>query len=328
MLTARKDKYGTFNFFDRLSKESPVSFYTNHGYKLHGSIWLPDDYKPGEKRSGVLHSQGYTTVYHVPFYMKMCRSLADAGFVVVAADYRGYGESESPSGAGSKDVTPMEEVEDVMSGISYLQTRPEVSPRSVGLVGTSFGAAVAVYAAAIDRRIAALVANWPIGDGQRWLSSLSRLPEWVSMMGELDEAKISRTLTGKDKMVHYQKYLRLAGGEATAANEWEKNGWIGVDIPSSFIESILAFKPERMVDSIAPRPVLFTHPEADEHVSPDESISLFKKAGDPKEIWIIPREKVPNVLEFEVEFEGSYAKTYNEFISREIDFLKKHLPPP
>lgn len=307
-------------------KEHEVTFYTMHGIQLVGEIWMPEDYVKGQKRAALINIPGYSCIYHLGYYVDISERLAKAGYVVLSFDYRGYGKSGSPSGPGSKDVTMVEEAEDVMSAVSYLQTRPEVDPKKIGIVGNSLGGSVCVYAAAMDKRLKAIIANWGIGDGERWFRSLSRLPEWNDMVEELEEDRRRRVLTGKPKLVHYLQYMKLAGEEAEGIKLWEKNGWIGVMLPATFIESIISFKPELVVDLISPRPILFAHPEAEEAVSYEETVSMFKRAKEPKELFIIPKEKWPSHFDVETELK-KYEITWNEVMSKEIKWLHEHLPP-
>lgn len=52
---------------------------------------------------------------------------------------------------------------DVSRGLDYLETRPEVNPRYLGFIGHSYGAKVAVWAAACEPRLRATVAHCGVG---------------------------------------------------------------------------------------------------------------------------------------------------------------------
>ena len=55
---------------------------------------------------------------------------------------------------------------DTKHALSFLATRPEVEPGRIGLLGASFGAAVAVYTAGVDPRVAACISAGGWGDGE------------------------------------------------------------------------------------------------------------------------------------------------------------------
>jgi pimeloyl-ACP methyl ester carboxylesterase len=86
------------------------------------------------------------------------RYLAEAGFAVLAIDYRTYGASE---GEPRGQLFPEKQVEDFRNGVSYLQTRPEVDSNKIGVWGVAIGASVAIQAAVVDRRIKCVVAQTP-----------------------------------------------------------------------------------------------------------------------------------------------------------------------
>jgi dienelactone hydrolase len=61
----------------------------------------------------------------------------------------------------------MEQVQDTQAAIDFLQTRVEVDASRIGVMGHSFGAAVAIYTAGIDQRVAACVSTGGWGDGEK-----------------------------------------------------------------------------------------------------------------------------------------------------------------
>jgi pimeloyl-ACP methyl ester carboxylesterase len=83
--------------------------------------------------------------------------LADAGIHALAIDLRGHGASTSgPTGAGGEpDLSRM--VLDVQAARAYLGRLPElVRPGSVGIVGASLGANLAILEASADPAIKSL----------------------------------------------------------------------------------------------------------------------------------------------------------------------------
>ena len=55
-------------------------------------------------------------------------------------------------------------------------------------------------------------------------------------------------------------------------------------MPLDYIDETLQFHAEWVVDKIAPRPVLFITTDDDRLVPPEESESLYEKAGEPKKL--------------------------------------------
>ncbi len=86
--------------------------------------------------------------------IRFAKLMHDNSYNVFLYDSRGHGNS-----GGSYCTYGYYEKHDVIRVIDYLLERTDIRPGSFGLFGTSMGAAVALQAAAIDRRISAVVSE-------------------------------------------------------------------------------------------------------------------------------------------------------------------------
>jgi uncharacterized protein len=86
-------------------------------------------------------------------YAKM---LARHGYSILMFDQRATGESE-----GKTLTWGWLDARDLAGAVDFLLTRPETEPQRIGVLGCSTGAEVAITGAALDRRIAAVVADAP-----------------------------------------------------------------------------------------------------------------------------------------------------------------------
>jgi hypothetical protein len=66
---------------------------------------------------------------------RFARVFADAGFVVLVHDHRGFGASD---GRPRFDIDPWRQIADRRYAISYLQSHPAVDADRIGLWGTSY----------------------------------------------------------------------------------------------------------------------------------------------------------------------------------------------
>lgn len=87
--------------------------------------------------------------------VSVCEHLNDRGITALSFNFRGVGNSEGTYGGGKG------EVEDARGAVSFLASWPNVDPARIGIVGYSFGANVAISAAAADETIAAVAAISP-----------------------------------------------------------------------------------------------------------------------------------------------------------------------
>lgn len=62
--------------------------------------------------------------------------------------------------------------------------------------------------------------------------------------------------------------------------------------------------------------VLFIHGLADDYVAPENSVLLYERAGEPKELWLVPKAK--HVESFDTQPE-EYARRVSEFFARYLN---------
>lgn len=120
-----------------------VEFLSQDGLRLKG--WL----LPGDKRKLILliHGLGGSGTS----MMNQARLLHKAGYSVMMPDLRAHGDSEGDT------ITGVWEVHDILGALEYLKNRPDVDVSQVGILGISFGAQVALQAAAKTKAIRAVV---------------------------------------------------------------------------------------------------------------------------------------------------------------------------
>src|SRR5947209_3818293 len=135
-------------------RKTDVRFPAEGGVELSAWLFVPEGSGPFP---AISMAHGYAgTKYHG--LEPIAAIFAEAGFVVLAHDHRGFGDS---GGTPRQDVNPWQQIADWGRAISYLQDRPEVDERRVGVWGTSFAGGHAIVLGATDRRLKAVVAQVP-----------------------------------------------------------------------------------------------------------------------------------------------------------------------
>ncbi len=178
-----------------------ISFHSE-GFKLRGDVYLPDGLEPGERRAAIVLCHGYTGVKDL-YLPDNARILKQAGYVVLAFDYKGWGESEGPR----TRLSPHGRVADVQAALTYLAHRGEVDADRLGLYGTSYGGATVVWVGAIDPRAKCIVSVVGIGDGRRWMRSVRRPDEWVDLLERSAGDRERRMRMGDSESVERSEVL-------------------------------------------------------------------------------------------------------------------------
>ena len=290
----------------------PVTFYSE-GVKLVGDVYAPDDLRPGERRAGIVLCHGYTGVKDL-YLPDNARVLNDAGYVVMAFDYKGWGDSEGPRSR----LAPWSRVADVQAALTYLGALPEVDPGRLGIYGTSYGGATVVWVAAIDPRVRCTVSVVGIGHGRRWMRSVRRPDEWFDLLARAEADRVKRARDGQSELVERSEILLPDRQSADLAAAARRNNPAAVNrIPLEYVDDTLAFNPEWVVDRIAPRPVLFITTDGDRLVPPEESESLYARAGEPKKLVVLR-----GYGHYEVYTEPAFS----EVMRATLDWYGQHLP--
>jgi hypothetical protein len=259
--------------------EQSVSFDSADGLKLSGTIHIPDDLEPGEQRPGFIVLHGFGSNSDAGNAIAPATMLCDWGYVTLRFDMRGCGKSDGEFGR----IICLDQVEDTQHALSFFRDRPEVLEDRVGLIGSSFGAAVSLYTAGIDERAAAVVSAVAWGNGETKFRAQHSAPEaWARFTGMLVAGAAHRKRTGESMMVSRYDIVpipeHLRGHLATNSV---------MEFPVETAQSMLDFRAEDVVGRIAPRPLLLMHAAKDSVCPSSQSIELFRRAGQPSELHLL-----------------------------------------
>jgi fermentation-respiration switch protein FrsA (DUF1100 family) len=169
------------------------------------------------------------------------------------------------------------EVEDVRGAVDYLLARAEVDPERIGLVGRSLGGAVVLRAAARIEQVRLVIAQ----------SAYASVED--NMEGGV------RAFTG------------LPPFPFAPLMVWIGQHKTGLDIRQ--------MRPIDDVPQISPRAIMLIHGQRDPAIHFSNSVRLYEAAGEPKELYLIPR----------AGHGGLWAAEPGEFERRMVDFLERHL---
>jgi hypothetical protein len=259
-----------------------VNFFSEET-RMEGDLFLPSDLKANERRPGVVLCHGFTGVRSLILgdYAKI---FAEAGFVALTFDYRGYGGSEGIR----RRLIPMEQIDDIRNTISFLETVPEVDPDRIGLWGTSFGGANAPYTAAVDTRIKAVVGQVGFGDGARFLLDTRRFDDRADLLKQVEEDRRRRAVEGTGTRLSPLDALNSAQTNAFLGASLKNVAPSRIDISWETIEKTLEYKPIEVIDRIAPRALLLIGARDDDLCKIEGYEKLHDRAREPKKLVVLP----------------------------------------
>ena len=268
-------------------QRTDVEFEAEGGTLLRGWLFVP----PGSgRRPAITMAHGYAGVKEhglEPF----ARAFAEAGFVVLLHDHRGFGASD---GLPRQDVDPWRQIADWRRAISYLETLDVVDPQRIGLWGTSYAGGHAIVLGATDRRLKAVVAQVPTISG--FEQGLRRIPpenaaaieklfdddERAQLRGEPPRRQ---AVVGSDPAVpaSYRApdaidfYLQ----PGVPAHTWENH----VTVRST--RAARMYEPGHWIARVSPTPLLMVAAMRDTITLTDLELAAYERALQPKRLVTI-----------------------------------------
>ncbi len=221
--------------------------FSSDGLRLTGEIYFPDG--PGPAFPALIICHGIPAALPVPGdqgYPLLARSFCELGIITLIFSFRGCGKSE-----GNFDMLGW--TRDLSAAIDFISAVPTVDASRLFLMGFSGGAAAAIYVAAADPRVKALVSCC----SPTRFTMIER-PEGLA--GFLSQAREVGTI--KDP------------GFPPSVDAWAAD--------------FKKVSPIKYVSHISPRPVLFIHGDQDDVVPVSQARELYRRAGEPKGLAIIP----------------------------------------
>jgi pimeloyl-ACP methyl ester carboxylesterase len=214
--------------------------------------------------------------------------LLQAGFAVLAFDFRGHGDSSNTGDYVPRQWATDRELTDLETAVAYARSRNDLDGSRVVLFGVSRGGVVATVFTAQDPLVPALIVDGLFSTRRtlleymhRWVSIFadvrvvySRLPEWIFRMYEKLALLVSALRLG----VHF-----LSPEEAVRARRC---------------------------------PLLMIHGEADSYIDVAQARWLYEQAAGPKELWIVP----------EARHNQAVTVAGNLYQQRVLEFLSLVLP--
>jgi uncharacterized protein len=290
-----------------------VSIFSD-GVRMAGDLYLPKGLKPGAKLPAIVCCNG-TGGTKGGVAARLGRKFASDGYIVLAFDYRGWGESDSklitlekqprPDASGEMEVKVRavrwqmdfaDQAMDIRAAISFVAGEPQVDRDRIGIWGSSYGGGLVTWTAGNDPRVKCVVAQVPGMGGAHTAQSVARAFE-----------QLTRQSRGEIEPVPFES------GKMTG--QMERYTQMRVNPTKS-----IGFNPTEAAEKISV-PVLFVVAENDELVS-NANVQRVQQSlvrrGLPSEYHV-----VKGITHY-----GIYREGFDEATKLELAWFDQHLKPP
>jgi pimeloyl-ACP methyl ester carboxylesterase len=223
---------------------------------------------------------------HKPFLV-IADDLTRKGIAVLRVDDRGVGGS-----TGSVTTSTSEDFAgDVLAGLAYLETRKEIDPARLGLIGHSEGGLIAPMVAARSKRVAFVVLLAGPGlPGSKLLMLQSAVIGRASGMSEqalthaseVNERLYAAATSERDPSAAEAKVRAVfkaeQAGALSAKGEAEAEDAVVAQLTSPWFRFFLSYDPRPALAKVT-CPLLALNGEKDMQVPPKEDLAEIKKAN-------------------------------------------------
>jgi len=210
-------------------------------------------------------------------FAQLAGQLAERDFLVLRFDKRGIGKS----GGRTERATLEDYADDVVATVKWLGKRKDVDTERIFLAGHSEGAAVAMLAAAREKKVAGLVLMAGMGTPGRELI----LEQQQHLLGETSLSETERT----EKVALQNRIL-----DAVIAQK----GWEGIPpemrsaADTTAFRSLVSFDPARAMTNVK-QPILIVQGALDKQVLPYHADRLAELARGRKKAASVEVKQMP-----------------------------------
>jgi uncharacterized protein len=263
-----------------------VEFPAEGGVTLRGWLFVPDGPAP---HPAITMANGFAGVKEYGLE-RFARAFADAGFVVLVHDHRGFGASD---GTPRFDIDPWVQIADWRRAISFLESHPAVEANRIGLWGTSYAGGHAIVLGATDRRLHAVVAQVPTISGYQ--QSLRRVaPDQVRALeaafADDERQRFHGAPPATQAVVSADPAVPAAYRSPDAVAFYNQPAPKGVWENSVTLRSSRAarmYEPGTWVSRVSPTPLLMVVALHDTITLTDTALSAYEQALQPKKLVTI-----------------------------------------
>jgi len=213
----------------------------------------------------------------IPIFAQVAGALAKDGFIVLRYDKRGVGQS----GGRSERATLDDYADDLRTVVNWLSKRQDIDGQRIAVAGHSEGGAIALLAAAHEKKISSLVliAAPGVRGSELILEQQQRMLDLMKTPPEERQAKIELQKRIQDAVIN-------------------DKGWEGIpeelrkQADSAWFRSLLMFDPAAVMAKVK-QPILIVQGDLDQQVFPHNADNLGelarkRKKSGPVEVLHLP----------------------------------------
>jgi hypothetical protein len=259
------------------------------GFNIGATVTRPASAAAGARLPAVILVSGFGVndrdgyVLGIPVMGQLAGALANAGFLAVRFDKRGYAQS----GGRSESASLTDYADDVRTVMRWLSERKDVDSRRIAIIGDGDGAWVALLAASREKRFAAVATiGAPASTGAELVLELQK-----RTLDSLDLPPQERA-----KREALQKQIIAAVQSEKGLADLPREIRTQADTP--WFQSVLNFSPAKVLEDVR-QPLLIAHAALDHEVpvaDAERLAEIAQKESDSPSVELVLIKGVNHLL--------------------------------
>jgi uncharacterized protein len=211
--------------------------FEHEGAQISGVLYLPDEYKAGDKLPTVVVTGSWTSVQD-QMSKGYAIEMAERGMAAFTFDFRGWGKSGDMANKVRFEENPMSKISDLKAVFQHVSSLPEVDAKNIKGLGICASAGYMVDAATGNALVqsVALVAPWlqnkqivgEVYGGDAGVANLIKVAQDAKAKGgEIIPAAGPEGSTGVLMPIGGYYYEKSRGAIPEYDNKWNQTSWEG-----------------------------------------------------------------------------------------------------
>lgn len=250
------------------------------------------------------------------FLPDFAEKFSAAGYTVLVYDHRNWGSS---GGLPRSETDPIQQARDFSDAFDYAASLPTVDVNKIVFWGSSMAGGVVLLAAAMDKRIAGVVAQVPFVSGEVVAPAFAPIlpniysdrrklkaglsPSLIQIFASTSEAAQRRD---PEIVIHDQNLVPFVKCLEERNLPWNP------DVTAQTCLNIIGFEPKAFIHRIAPTPLLMVVADDDLPAQTPHQLSAYAAAREPKRIFILPKSG---------HFDPYHGEAFQKNIAAQLKFL-------
>jgi fermentation-respiration switch protein FrsA (DUF1100 family) len=251
-----------------------IEFAARDGTKLAG--WLYRSGDASQHLPCIIMSHGFTAVIDQGL-AEFAEVFANAGFVVLVYDHRGYGRS---GGTPRQETDPFQQMHDMRDAITFASLQAEVDGTRIGVWGASYSGGHALVVGAVDRRVGCVVSVVPATNGSELVKRLAGEENLAARHARMITARRAE-MTGQG--IQYQPHAAVGESLDWFKSSNQNNRWVNI-VSTISHDMVGEYEPGDYIHRISPTPLMMIVADHDLRCCTALQLAAFERAREPKRL--------------------------------------------